>query len=368
MTSLKRKLDRRLRELTATKIGFAASAAGGLSLLAALRFGVPHPFVLSYVTAVSSGVAIGVSLAAGSMLARRKAQYHQLEESVAAYRLISDRSGDLLMVAEPDGTIRFASPSFELLSGRSSEELAGTKAPQLILPHDRPKVMAARARAIEDPESSVCVEFRVGRADGTVGWFEGRMRAIVEDGGEVTGLVSIGRDISARRAREEQLSRDAGTDPLTGLANRRGFDEACQATSKRKAQVGCVAVFDLDHFKQVNDRFGHAAGDDALIEFGKILSRTVRDGDLVARLGGEEFAAVLAGATVEQATLVCERIRQAVEKADIRTADGASVDLTVSIGLRRYDEHTPIALAMPDADAALYRAKTDGRNRLALAA
>ncbi|MBY0383399.1 MAG: GGDEF domain-containing protein [Xanthobacteraceae bacterium] len=157
----------------------------------------------------------------------------------------------------------------------------------------------------------------------------------------------------------------ASIDPLTGLLNRRGFGEATARMSEREAKAGraiSVMIFDIDHFKSVNDRFGHATGDDVLKVFANVVTDSLRVTDLVGRVGGEEFAAVLP-CVLEEAQVVAERVRDAFEKAGV-TVDDAPLATTVSIGIAAGPAHTELDVLMASADTALYRAKRGGRNRV----
>jgi diguanylate cyclase (GGDEF)-like protein len=158
----------------------------------------------------------------------------------------------------------------------------------------------------------------------------------------------------------------AMTDPLTGLFNRRAFFEAAHrliAQQARKGEVVSVLGFDLDHFKSINDRFGHATGDDALRLFAATASGSMRATDVIGRLGGEEFVAILPSPAPE-AAIVGERVRGAFEAAGIEIS-GHRIAATVSIGVA---SATPgdasLDALLARADAALYRAKTNGRNRV----
>jgi diguanylate cyclase len=156
----------------------------------------------------------------------------------------------------------------------------------------------------------------------------------------------------------------AETDQLTGLANRAGLQSGFDRLG---GGLWALAALDLDHFKQVNDHHGHAAGDAVLVGFAELLRQFTRSGDLLARVGGEEFVLVLPGATVEAAAEVCERLRAAVQaRREWPPPLAAALEVTVSIGLVA---HTGGALqaSLARADAALYEAKRQGRNRLVLA-
>jgi diguanylate cyclase (GGDEF)-like protein len=160
----------------------------------------------------------------------------------------------------------------------------------------------------------------------------------------------------------------AMTDPLTGLFNRRAFYDAGQQLMSRLTRTrGAVSVmvFDLDHFKSINDRFGHAVGDEALRLFGITARRNMRATDVLARLGGEEFVAILPG-TATDAAMVAERLRAAFQAACIEIGS-RRVDATVSIGVASAIAPAGIDVLLERADVALYRAKANGRNCIELA-
>lgn len=157
-------------------------------------------------------------------------------------------------------------------------------------------------------------------------------------------------------------------DPLTGLLNRRGFSETAARIADREAAAGrpvSVMIFDLDHFKGINDKFGHPVGDDVLKIFAGVASDSLRATDIVGRIGGEEFAAFLPCST-EEATIAAERVRLAFENCGA-TAVGVAVPTTVSIGLAGAGADMPIDQLLAGADKALYRAKKCGRNRYKIA-
>ena len=157
----------------------------------------------------------------------------------------------------------------------------------------------------------------------------------------------------------------ASVDPLTGLLNRRGFSEATARMIEREAKAGrpvTVMIFDIDHFKSVNDRFGHAAGDDVLQVFANVAVASLRITDLVGRVGGEEFAALLP-CSIEEALLAAERVREAFETSGV-AIDDAPLETTVSIGVAGGPANTELEVLMASADTALYQAKRGGRNRV----
>ncbi len=157
----------------------------------------------------------------------------------------------------------------------------------------------------------------------------------------------------------------ASMDPLTGMFNRRGFSEATARVIEREANAGrpvTVLIFDIDHFKSINDRFGHPAGDEILKLFSTIVINTLRISDLSGRIGGEEFAALLP-CSLEEGVLAAERVREAFEASGIAVDEGP-VDTTVSIGVAGGPAGTELEVLLAAADTALYQAKRSGRNRV----
>ena len=161
----------------------------------------------------------------------------------------------------------------------------------------------------------------------------------------------------------------ARTDSLTGVASRRAFSEAAEAEMQRALRYRSelsLLMMDLDHFKVVNDTHGHVTGDAVLVSFAQTVQQLVRKVDLVARLGGEEFVVLLPNITAEQATALAERIREAVYTSRLHV-EGKPLQFSVSIGVAQFDRRE-LSLTgwMARADAALYQAKAQGRNRVVL--
>jgi diguanylate cyclase (GGDEF)-like protein len=157
----------------------------------------------------------------------------------------------------------------------------------------------------------------------------------------------------------------ASMDPLTGMFNRRGFSEISSRLIEREAKAGrpvTAMIFDIDHFKSINDRFGHPAGDEVLKLFATVVINTLRISDLSGRIGGEEFAALLP-CSLEEGVVVAERVREAFANSGIVVEDGP-VDTTVSIGVAGGPAGTELEVLLAAGDTALYQAKRSGRNRV----
>ncbi|AHE57201.1 sensor domain-containing diguanylate cyclase [Sphingomonas sanxanigenens] len=301
-------------------------------------------------------------------LGRRDRLYRKLQESEERFRLITEHASDIVMTTLPDGTIGYVSPSIVQLGGYDPLKLVGRRAIDMIAPSDHEHVRAEFLRALDAPETTVAFEYRAVTADGAERWFESNVRAMVGEDGVVDGVISVIRDIDRRKTMEVELARAAATDALTGLANRRAFATAFDRCLNQGTACGCVAVFDIDHFKRINDRYGHDAGDRVIQAFAEIALRHVREEDMVARLGGEEFGVILPGVEPAQAQEICERLRRALGAEAIEVGAGHTVSMTVSAGVAAFSAAQDRDAVMRAADVALYEAKGAGRDRLVLAA
>ena len=280
------------------------------------------------------------------------------------YRLLADNSTDIILSTAPDGTIRFASASMLQLGQHQPRALAGRPALSLVSPRHRRSVLEAYGRALQARGETVQVEFLGLPALSAPRWCEAHMRAVLDYRGEVECVVSVVRDMAERKEYETALALAALTDELTGLPNRRMFMEAMQDCIAR-GKSRCVALIDLDHFKQVNDSFGHQAGDEVLRNFARVARQGLRGSDTLARIGGEEFALLLPGAPLEVGERICARLGAALA-ATVTHFDGVDITITSSIGLTRVGRDPESAMAA--ADQALYCAKDAGRARLSIAA
>lgn len=193
------------------------------------------------------------------------------------------------------------------------------------------------------------------------------------DSGELLARLRTGRRIlelqASMREAHRQLQELASRDGLTGVLNRRALEERLSEAYnyfQRRGNPLSIAMLDLDHFKQINDNHGHQAGDDVLKEAAARVGAAVREYDSVGRYGGEEFMVVLADTPAEEAAVIAERIRASIAERSIDTRDGGSIRATVSVGVATVGAGFPgnIKDVIEGADAALYRAKRGGRNRV----
>lgn len=183
-------------------------------------------------------------------------------------------------------------------------------------------------------------------------------------------VTSLSDALGALSAARDDLARQAATDPLTGIANRRHFAEEAGriiATAHRHGRPCALLEMDLDGLKTVNDTYGHAIGDELLLAFVATCHAVLREGDVLGRLGGDEFAVLLPDTPLGQAESVAQRVRAAFERKSVNAA-GSRVECSVSVGVAAVDQGHRVSLEdlLRDADRALYEAKRGGRNRVAV--
>ncbi|WP_173655755.1 sensor domain-containing diguanylate cyclase [Sphingomonas turrisvirgatae] len=312
------------------------------------------------------GVLFLTAMPFATMIAEKNKLARAVAESEARYRLIAEHASDAVLVLDRAGDVIFASPAVREVGGYDPDGLIGQSSFAFIAEGDRARVRELHARTLAQPERVHRAEFRGMTARGTARWFESTARAVTDEEGRATTIVTIIRDLSQRKAREADLERQATTDSMTGVLNRRAFQRRLADGPSGENGVGVLALLDLDHFKSVNDRFGHAAGDAALLTFADVMRSRLRQEDAIGRLGGEEFAVLFPTLDVRAASAACERLRKALERTEIVTPHG-SFGITVSIGLAPLSPGMTPEAVFRQSDAALYRAKALGRNRVELA-
>ena len=302
-------------------------------------------------------------------LAARKRLFRMLQQSEARYRAMAEYSGDVVLHISLDGTIQYASPSATEQIGCVPELLVGQAVANLVDPHDRASVIATHRLALEQPGAVHKVEFRPLVSTDGLEWCEMVNRAMIDERGLPSGVVSMIRDMSRHKARQHALQQVAARDSLTGADSRRAFLDKLDREIERAA-VGArssLLLIDIDHFKAVNDRYGHGAGDRVLSAFVERLRPGLRAGDSIGRLGGEEFAILMLDSDIDRASMVCERLRTILTEP-ISVGAALAIGVTFSAGLVELDGASDRSAMLEAADKALYRAKHSGRNCLRLAA
>ena len=255
--------------------------------------------------------------------------------------------------------------------GYKPEEITspGRSLSSLVHPDDQPMVNAhyEAIRHAEDNEIRR-LEYRARHADGHWVWLSGRETAFERDAsGLVKQVVGISQDITVRKAVQEKLAWQANFDALTGLPNRHHFWTRLQSALRRSSidhSQNSLCLFDIDNFKEINDRYGHAAGDEVLEEIGNIVRAELRSNDIAGRLGGDEFCFVLPGADHDEAARVAERMRQRLSTLAFGIDSGSPFSVTATFGVAQSLPDIDAKDLMEAADRSLYRAKSAGRNRV----
>lgn len=237
----------------------------------------------------------------------------------------------------------------------------------LIHPDDLATASENLARHLEDPTHPYDQVVRYLHRDGHTVWVRCRGIAIRDDQGRPVRMLGAHNDLTAAKELEERLRRMASEDPLTGLANRRGFEDHGRwavANLRRTGEPLSVAILDLDHFKRINDTYGHHAGDEVLVACATAIQDTTRQNDVAARWGGEEFIVMLHRADVDGSMELAERLRSAISQIDLVRGG-----ITASVGTSTFPPDEPgteasqLERRIMAADRALYAAKQAGRDR-----
>ncbi|MGP4844477.1 sensor domain-containing diguanylate cyclase [Marinobacter sp. 1Y8] len=267
-------------------------------------------------------------------------------------------------------TMKFVSEGCREIAGYEPDELIENSVVSfidLVEPEDNDKNTRIVENAIAEAEP-FAIEYAITRRDGTKIWVWEQGRGVDVDGELM--LEGIILDITERKALEQELSRMATHDALTGLLNRRELEARLESEIRRARRYRrSVALLwiDVDHFKSVNDRFGHAKGDDVLRRISGLLQSSVRTVDIAARYGGEEFVVVLPERDLDEAYETAERLRRLVAEQDIPVIEGEHINLSVSIGVAVYPVHGDNWKTLCSvADKAMYAAKNAGRNQVCL--
>ncbi len=273
-------------------------------------------------------------------------------------------------LVSPGPTILYVNSAFTRLTGFEAHEAVG-RSPRILqgpgTDRDVLNKIAAGLRAGQEVQQKVLNYAKCGAPY----WLDLRIVPLRDDAGKITQFVAIERDVTLDKRRLDELEYVADRDTLTGIPNRRALmrtmDAELQASRLRGGTGPCLAYIDVDHFKRLNDEFGHATGDAVLFGVADRLAENVRRMDMVGRIGGEEFAAWMPGITLSEATAIAERLRWAIAAEPFDTPAGP-LRVTISIGVCEAGRNQHSLDDMMDrADHAMYVAKQQGRDRVATA-
>jgi diguanylate cyclase (GGDEF)-like protein/PAS domain S-box-containing protein len=299
-----------------------------------------------------------------------KAIEGKLKQSEERHRLLADNAADVIWTMDLEGRFTYISPSVEKLRGYTVEEVMNQSPEEVLCPGSLIHMHEGLARAINSVRNGL--PFQVFRGeleqpckDGTTVWTEASVSGIYNEDNRFIGMLGVTRDISERKLMEEEIRRLSITDKLTQSFNRLKLDETMEEQfewSKACLSPFSIMILDIDHFKQVNDTYGHQVGDRVLVELVAVLNENVRNGDIVGRWGGEEFLIILPNTGLAEAAGLAERLRQAVATYLFSSAG----QVTISLGVSAFKADSSPETIVSRADSALYRAKEKGRNRVAV--
>lgn len=316
-------------------------------------------------------VVLALVVRQGIMLLDNITLTQELAQKENHFRSLVQGSSDVIMIAAPNGILRYVSPAAAGVYGRDAEELVGSELASLIHPEDLGCVVHEvrrflAASHVEEPTTRIECRFRSG--DG--GWLNVESTVNRHHG----GLIFNSRDVTERVRLQAQLQHNAEHDPLTDLPNRALFTRRVQQalSGRRSSDRGTAVLFiDLDGFKAVNDTIGHQAGDELLVQAARRLQDSVRHGDTAARLGGDEFAALIVGDGGRDRTAREQQIMELADRLRIRLSqpyciDGNDVRVAASIGVGFAEPGLGAGELLRNADLAMYRAKAAGKGRVEL--
>jgi len=293
-----------------------------------------------------------------SLMAARDREQARIQQAAL------ESTPNAVVIVDRHERILWVNSAFERLTGYAASEMVGSEARTLDSHLDR---LPLRERIWSTVKQGLTWRGEIAgrRKDGSTYPEEISVTPLQNAAGEFSHYIIIKQDVTDRKQHEAQLEYLATHDALTDLPNRRVLEECFQAARKAalEGSPSVLMLMDLDHFKVINDTQGHAVGDQLLVQLGRLLVETVPAGEVIARMGGDEFAVLVAEMGLVEGRAIAERIRQAVERFTF-VAGSARFDLTVSIGIVAVDGSADYAAALALADATLYTAKGAGKNRV----
>ena len=291
-----------------------------------------------------------------------------LSRSEKRSRLLAENAWEVIWTMAMDTKITYVSPAVEQVRGITPDEAKNQALEEIHPPESAARVADYYQRVFAAVEAGAAPpafrgELEYYRKDGSIMTGELQVVPHRDATGQVIELIGVTRDISERKVFETELRDMAVTDTLTGVWNRRhGTDLATADLSARRPGAALtLLMLDIDHFKTINDNFGHQSGDHVLIETASRLRRSLRGSDMVARWGGEEFVVLLRDCALPEALQIAEDIRASIAEVPF----GPMGRITVSIGAAEARDNEILQAWLSRADQALYRAKRAGRNTVA---
>jgi len=296
-------------------------------------------------------------------IAERRKVEKALKESEKRFRSLFEESKDAIVNTDKKGNLLLVNPAGMALFGLTNAELASINFQELYVD---PEMARRFTAAIREKGHIRDFGVQLRGKDGKI--MDCLMTVITKqsDDSVLMGYEGIIRDVTPYKKMEEELRRLATIDSLTGINNRRNFLDLAQKEISRSSRYDrpfSMIMLDIDHFKKVNDTYGHSVGDKVLVEFCAVCLKQLRENDIMGRLGGEEFAITLVECDPEMAVIFAERIRQAVASHSVPIGS-EEIRFTVSLGVTSMQQGWDLDSILERADNALYRAKENGRNQV----
>jgi diguanylate cyclase (GGDEF)-like protein/PAS domain S-box-containing protein len=283
-----------------------------------------------------------------------------------------ENSHDIIYTLTADGIFTFVSPVWTRLLGHATSEVIGQSFREFIHPDDLVACEIFLETVIATGERRSGIEYRLLGKDGQWFWHTTSAVPFRDETGKVVGFYGISSDVSERRKFLEDLEKKATTDELTGVNNRRYFIELATAEVKRALRFAhpiSFALIDIDHFKRINDTWGHAAGDHALMHFARVVRENTREIDILCRFGGDEFVLLLPETDSAAACTILDRLRVILADTPFKF-DDVTIPVSVSVGVAfcngAENSDDSLDAILGRADKALYQAKESGRDRVSV--
>ena len=293
------------------------------------------------------------------------------------FQALVENTNDVIMVLDATPLtaggpkIAYVNPAFETLMGYRADEVIGLNPKFLQGPDTEDKTRYQIRQAMRE-NKSIRTQILNYAKDGNELWLDINFVPLFDDNGALVYYAAIERDLTEHKKLQFALEDMAKTDSLTGLANRQAFMERAMgefSRARRYSRSLSVIMIDLDHFKSINDLYGHAAGDQVLRQLGQQCHSQLRDSDFMGRIGGEEFVLLLPDTSQDSAFHVAERMREQLSKTPILLDKGITLHITASFGVTAINkDDADFNAVLQRADVAMYEAKHDGRNKVKSAA